>query len=172
MRNISNRTGNTQNKMKEVQYNFSSPREFLAGKSLMNTLGKAEAEEVFEKILRFSWKADLWVAPSLEEFDSLVNDEWEQVKRSNGISYRNSKKRFAYEKKAKRWNWLLKIFGREIEKPVYEEEIPCPRTFLTINPDAMITGFKFMKANGFIEVIDEDNTKYLKLTTKALDTLK
>ena len=173
MRNISNRTGNTQNKMKTVQYDFPSPKEFLNGKSFIDTLGQAEAEDLMERMLRFSLDAKHWVAPTLDELCAQLESENELRQQDQAIQERNEEKRRNYEKNA-RWNWIRRIFGNEVKEPKYEERMNnVPRiTPCLLSPAFAVRGLQYMQEYDFIEVIDEDNTKYLKLTTKALDTLK
>ena len=91
--------------MKEISYpGLPTPKEFLEGKSLMSTLGKAEAEEMFGELLKLSLEANKWVAPTLEEFGKVLDEKVEAMRKNAKAGQRNAVKRAAYEKKRK-WAW-------------------------------------------------------------------
>lgn len=158
--------------MREVNYpGLPAPKEFLGNKSLMGTLGKAEAEEVFGELLKLSFEANEWVAPTLEEFGRVLDEKVETMKKNSEAHQRNAIKRAAYEKKRK-WAWFLRLIGRKLTEPEYEEVIDI-FSIMSLNPQAPIVGLRYMKDNGYLEFEDgPDNTQYAILTQKALDTLK
>ncbi len=155
--------------MREIHYPgiTQSPKEFLENRTLMSSLGKAEAEEVFHRILRFSLQEDRWVVPTGQELDAQVQADLAQIRETEEIRKRNREIRMLYERKA-RWNWFRKLFGKEIQEPVYEKEKELPFTFLTINPNALIIGIHHMRENGFLEIDVEDGENYFRVTEKAL----
>jgi hypothetical protein len=158
--------------MKEVSYSgLPTPVEFLKGKSLKKTLGKAEAEEMFEIILRFSLEANKWVAPDFDELAEAINKKIELTNKNAEAERRNAIKRCEYERK-KKWGWFYKLIGKELVEPEYEEVVDT-FSVKTDNPDASVEGLKFMKLNGYLKIEDGvKRTHYAILTQKALDTLK
>jgi hypothetical protein len=156
--------------MKEIKYAeiSESPQDFLRNRTIMNSLGKGEAEEILSRILRFCLQQNRWVAPTPQELDAQVEDDFAQIRENDEIRNRNWERRRAYEK-ASKWNWLRKLVGRqEVHEPEYEEEKPEPFTFLTIYPDATITGFRYMMEHGFLKIEEENGERFLRATEKAL----
>ena len=154
--------------MREIKYAGieQSPRDFLKKRSLMSSLGKAEAEEVLSRILRFCWKCNNWVAPTAEELDAQVKADLDQIREANEIRQRNFEKRIAYEKASR--SWFRRFFGKKLAEPEYEEEVKTPSTFLTINPNALTLGIHYMMDHGFLEIEKEDGEVFFRVTEKAL----
>ena len=155
--------------MREIHYEgiTQSPKEFLKNRTLMSSLGKAEAEEVLHRILRFSLQEDRWVAPTGKELDAQVEADLAQIRETDEIRKRNWEKRRVYEK-ASKWNWLRRIFGKKVHEPEYEEEKETPFTFLTIDSDALIKGIRHMMDHGFLKIDEENGEKFFTATEKAL----
>ncbi len=155
--------------MREVNYPgiTQSPKEFLKNRTLMNSLDKAEAEEVLHRILRFCWEKNQWVAPTDEELDAQVRSDLAKIREAREIRWRNWDKKRAYEK-ASKWNWLRKIFGKEVQEPEYEEEKETPFTSLTIDPNALTKGIRHMMNHGFLEIDEENEERFFIATEKAL----
>ena len=159
--------------MKEITYpGLPAPKEFV-GKNLIGTLGKAEAEEMFGELLKFSYEQNRWVAPTVQEFGKALDDKVEALQKNSEAQQRNFEKRRAYEKK-KKWRWALRLVGKKVIKPSYEE-VKNIFSIMDINPQAPVIGMRFMIDNGFVEVIDDESdkkTSYFALTPKAINTLK
>lgn len=156
--------------MKEVSYpGMPAPKEIIGKKSLMGTLGKAEAEEMFGELLNLSLERNQWVAPTVKEFGKVLDDKLEAVRKNYEARLRNAEKRRAYEKK-KRW---LRLIGKKPEKPQYEK-VSNMYSIMDVVPDAPVIGMRFMMDRGFVEILDDSNEKatYFVLTEKALNTLK
>lgn len=158
--------------MKEINYpGLPTPKEFLEGKNFLGTLGKAEAEEVFGELLKLSFEANKWVAPTLEEFGKILDEKVETMRKNSEAGQRNAVKRAAYEKKRK-WAWFLRLIGRKLTEPEYEEVIDI-FSIMSLNPQAPIIGLQYMKSKGYLEIEDgPDDIQYAVLTQKAMDTLK
>ena len=159
--------------MKEVSYpGMPSPKEIIGKKSLMGTLGKAEAEEMFGELLKFSYERGRWVAPTVKEFGKVLDDKLIAVQKNSEVQQRNVEKRLAYEKK-KKWRWALRLVGKKLPKPQYEE-VKNIFSIMDVNPNAAVVGMMFMKQNGFVEFLEDHDKKttYFVLTEKALNTLK
>ena len=157
--------------MKIVSYpGMPAPKEFLEGKSLLCTLNKAEAEEVFEILLRFSYEANEWVAPTFDEIAEALNKKLKAINENAEARRRNSIKRCEYERR-KRWAWFYKLIGKELVEPEYEE-VSDIFSIMVINQDAPVIGLRYMRDMGYLEFQDEGKTHYAILTQKALDTLK
>ena len=159
--------------MKEITYpGMPSPKEIIGKKSLMGTLGKAEAEEMFGELLKFSYEQGRWVAPTVKEFGKALDDKLEALRKNSEAQQRNVEKRLAYEKK-KKWRWALRLVGKKLPKPQYEE-VKNIFSIMDINPDAPVIGMRFMMNNGFVEFLEDSaqKTTYFVLTEKALNTLK
>ena len=158
--------------MKEISYpGLPAPKEFLEGKGLIATLGKAEAEEVFGIILEFSYDANKWVAPTFDELAEALDKKVDAIKENAEAARRNATKRAAYEKK-KKWAWLYRIIGRKLVEPEYEE-VKEIFSIMRINPNAPVIGLRYMRDMGYLKIEDGVNkTHYAVLTQKALDTLK
>lgn len=147
-----------------------TPKEFLEGKSLIATLGKAEAEEVFGIILEFSYDANEWVAPTFDELAEAINKKAEAINNNAEARRRNSIKRAAYEKK-KKWAWLYRLVGKRLVEPEYEE-VREILSIMVLNPQAPVIGLRYMKQNGYLTIEDEGRDHYAVLTLRALDTLR
>lgn len=159
--------------MREINYpGFPSPKEIIGKKSLMGTLGKAEAEEMFGELLKFSYEENRWVAPTVKELGKALDDKLEALRKNSEAQQRNVEKRLAYEKK-KKWRWALRLVGKKLPKPQYEE-VKNIFSIMDINPDAPVIGMRFMMNNGFVEFLEDSaqKTTYFVLTEKALNTLK
>lgn len=159
--------------MKQLNYvGLPAPKEVI-GKNLMGTLGKAEAEEMFGELLKFSFEQNRWVAPTVKEFGKVLDEKLEAVQKNSEARQRNFEKRKAYEKRRK-WRWALRLVGKKVVKPQYEE-VKNISSIMEINPNAPVIGMQFMMNNGFVEVIDDESdkkTSYFALTPKAINTLK
>lgn len=156
--------------MKEISYpGLPAPKEVIGKKSLMGTLGKAEAEEMFGELLKFSYEKNRWVAPTVKEFGKALEDKLEAVRKNSEAQQRNLEKRRAYEKK-KRW---MRLVLRKPKEPKYEE-VSNISSIMDVNPNAAVVGMMFMKQNGFVEFLEDSaqKTTYFVLTEKALNTLK
>jgi hypothetical protein len=158
--------------MKEVNYEgiTQPPQEFLRNRTLMCSLGKAEAEEVLGRILRFSLQENQWVVPTAQEIDSQVKSDFAKIREADEIHQRNRMKQREYERMAK-WNWFRRLFGKEVREPEYEEEKEKPFTLLDINPNAIIIGVHYMQEHGFLEINEENGEIFLKVTEKALSSM-
>ena len=158
--------------MKKVDYpGLPTPKEFLERKNLMGTLGKAEAEEMFGELLKLSFEANKWVAPTLEEFGKVLDEKVEAMRKNAKAGQRNAAKRAAYEKKRK-WAWFLRLIGRKLTEPEYEEVIDI-FSIMSLNPQAPIIGLRYMRDNGYLEIEEEsDGIQYAVLTQRAMNTLK
>ncbi len=158
--------------MREVSYVgiSESPREFLKNRTLMSSLGKAEAEEVLRRILRFCLEKDCWVAPTDKELDAQFNADLTLIREADEIHKRNLKKRCAYEK-ASKWNWLRRLFGKEVTEPEYEEEKKTPLALLTIDPGALTNGIRYMLEHGFLKIDKEGDGGVFIATEKALQSM-
>jgi len=158
--------------MREVSYEgiSQSPREFLKNRTLMSSLGKAEAEEVLHRILRFCLEKDCWVAPTDKELDAQVNADLALIREAGEIRERNWKKREAYEK-ASKWNWLRRLFGKEVTEPEYEEEKETPFTLLIMDPRALIKGIYHMQEREFLKIDKEGDERFFMATEKALQSM-
>jgi hypothetical protein len=158
--------------MKEVNYpDLPTPKEFLEGKNLLGTLGKTEAEEMFGELLKLSYEADKWVAPSLEEFGRILDEKVVTMRKNAEAAQRNAIKRAAYEKKRK-WAWFLRLIGRKLTEPEYEEVIDII-SVITLNSQAPMIGLRYMTDKGYLSIENgPGKTNYAVLTQKALDTLK
>lgn len=159
--------------MKEVTYpGMPAPKEIIGKKSLMGTLGKAEAEEMFGELLNLSLEQNRWVAPTVKEFGKVLDDKLEVLRKNSEAQQRNLMKRLACRKK-KKWRWALRLLGKKLEELRYEE-VKNIFSIMDINPDAPVIGMRFMMDRGFVEILDDPNEKatYFVLTQKALDTLK
>jgi len=149
-----------------------APKEIIGKKSLMGTLGKAEAEEMFGELLKFSLEQNRWVAPTVKEFGKVLDDKLETLRKNSEAQQRNAERRRAYEKK-KKWRWALRLVGKKLPKPQYEE-VKNIFSIMDVNPNAAVVGMMFMKQNGFVEFLEDHDKKttYFVLTEKALNTLK
>jgi len=159
--------------MKEVSYpGMPAPKEIIGKKSLMGTLGKAEAEEMFGELLKFSYERNQWVAPTVKELGKALDDKLVAIQKNSEAQQRNVEKRLAYEKK-KKWRWALRLVGKKLPKPQYEE-VKNIFSIMDVNPNAAVVGIMFMKQNGFVEFLEDQDKKttYFVLTEKALNTLK
>ena len=158
--------------MKEINYpGLPTPKEFLEGKILIGTLGKAEAEEMFGMILDFSLEANKWIAPDFDELYEAINKKQEAIRKNAEAGRRNANKRFQYERK-KKWAWFYKLIGKKLVEPEYEEVVNI-FSVMPINPDAPVVGLRFMMDNGYLEIENvPPKTHYAKLTSKALATLR
>lgn len=159
--------------MKEVTYpGMPAPKEIIGKKSLMGTLGKAEAGEMFGELLKFSYEQNRWVAPTVKELGKALDDKLIAVQKNSEAQQRNVEKRLAYEKK-KKWRWALRIIGKRLEKPQYEE-VSDVFSIMGVIPNAPVIGIRFMMDRGFVEILDDpaEKTSYFVLTEKALNTLK
>lgn len=158
--------------MKEINYpGLPSPKEFLEGKNLIGTLGKAEAEEMFGMILDFSLEANKWIAPDFDELSEAIKKKTEAINKNAEAAKRNAIKRCEYERKKKRI-WLYKLIGKKLVEPEYEDVVNI-LSVMTINPNAPVEGLKYMKLNGYLQIEDgADRAHYAVLTPKALATLR
>ena len=158
--------------MKEISFpGLPTPKEFLEGKSLIGTLGKAEAEEMFGMILGFSLDANKWVAPDFDEIHEAIKKKQEAIHENAEASRRNAIKKSEYERK-KKWSWFYKLIGKELVEPEYEKVVDI-FSIMIINPDAPVVGLRFMKDNGYLKFEDGPKREhYAILTPKALATLR
>ena len=158
--------------MKEINYpGLPSPKEFLEGKNLIGTLGKAEAEEMFGMILDFSLEANKWIAPDFDELYEAINKKQEAIRKNAEAGRRNASKRLQYERK-KKWAWFYKLIGKEIVEPEYEEVVNI-FSVMPINPNAPVEGLKYMKLKGYLQFEDGPKREhYAVLTPRALATLR
>lgn len=157
--------------MKQVTYETirQTPKEYLEGIQLSNTLGKVEAELMLGKILGFSLELNQWVAPSPYEVVELLNSDASSLFE---IKERNAVKQLQYEAKVEyraSHNWLCRLFLKRIPEPKYES---VPYTPLTITYDAPQKGFDYLRNNGFIEILEEEGGAFIKVTEKAFKALK
>jgi hypothetical protein len=159
--------------MKEVNYpDLPTPKEFLEGKNLLGTLGKAEAEEMFEMILRFSLEANKWVAPDFDELVEAIKKKNEAINKNAEAMKRNAIRKSEFEKKKKKWNWLYKLIGKKLMEPEYEKVVNI-FSVMPINPNTPVDGLQFMRRRGFLNIEDGiKRTHYAVLTSKALATLR
>jgi hypothetical protein len=158
--------------MKEINYpGMPTPKEFLEGKSLIGTLGKAEAEEMFGMILDFSLNANRWVAPDFDELSEAINKKQEAIRKNAEAGRRNASKRLQYERK-KKWAWFYKLIGKELVEPKYETVLNI-FSIMPINPNAPVEGLRFMRFNGYLQFEDGPKREhYAVLTPRALATLR
>lgn len=158
--------------MKEANYpGMPAPKELLEDKSLKNILGNTEAEGVLAILLRFSYEAGKWVAPTLEELVVAINKAVDTTNTKDEIRRRNAIKRHIYERKRK-WSWFLKLIGKDVTEPVYEETNEAI-SVTNVSLNDATEGLKFLKLNGYIGILDRPDGKYyVVLTHKAMDKLK
>ncbi len=157
--------------MKEITYEGipQSPKEYLKGVNMFNTLGKMEAEELLNKILGYSLKQDRWVAVSIVELGELLDSDAATV---NEACKRNHERQQEYEAKVaerKSHCWFRRLLLEKIPEPEYEK---VPYTSLTINRDAPTKAFEYMQERGFIECFQENDEWFVKATLKALQAIK
>lgn len=165
--------GTKLNKMDKIQITFEGvefkPSQLKFSKyALVGTYGKAEAEEAMARLIEFSQKEGKWVAVSLEDFAQSVEASLKEMRRADEIRVRNNQKRDRYEEKCRH----SKNGRAEIPEPTYETEIEVPFSTLTLNPDAMIVGLKYLVANNYLEKMDVGETIYIKPTLEGINRLK
>lgn len=142
-----------------------TPKEYLKGVQMLNTLGKVEAEELLSKILKFSLDENEWVAVSLRKLGDLLESDAAPVREAR-------KRRQEYEKKvAERAShcWLRRLFLKRIPVPERED---VPLTALTMYDDAPLEGFKYLQLYGYVETFEDGGERFVKATEKALRAIK
>ena len=163
--------------MKNVEYPgiTLSPKEFLMGCPVLCPIGKSEAEEMANRILRFCLKLNRWVAPTWKELEEQIDSDFEALRKDSEVRRQNRQKKERYEKLAK-WNWLLRIFGHEVPEPKYEDvqEYQFIWPSMLAVPEYPMRGLSYLTAHGFVELIsEEDGTTFnFKLTEKFFDLLQ
>ena len=153
--------------MKQVTYETirQTPKEYLEGVQMLNTLGKVEAEELLSKILNFSLEQNQWVAVSLRELGDLLDADAAPVREAR-------KRQEEYEAKvAERAShcWLRRLFLKRIPVPERED---VPLTALTMYDDAPLEGFKYLQLYGYVETFEDGGERFVKATEKALRAIK
>ena len=144
------------------------PSELVIQKYILpDAFGDNAAEEIMARIIQFSIEENQWVAVSASDLAGSLWQTFQGQHLLKEIQKRNSDKRDHYLQECQKFkNRINKVFGNELAKPEYENEISVPSTIL--NPDSVVDGYNFLFSNKLLDLLELKWDSYLKPTEKAI----